>query len=321
MRTLPVCVHCVAWTGSLVRRFGPVALLLPTVALTAAGGSRSSSSVGSDATAFSDYNGVAFALVVQLDTGVPGTTCSESDQKDDVGRDGFPVSKCDADYKPYVSSECDIKSLEIEGDEDFLILACDGLWDTLSPEDAVNVVYAYLTHNNGDTDGVGRCLVEAARSTGSEDNITAVVVFLRPVATLMEEEAQRIAQGQVPDEVPAVLMEKDATPSSINAIFSPPIFTSPFSQFEMSENAKHLNMDDEFTNGEKNRFDIQNDMSFKDQDESVDSTKSSDRLPRDSDSDEGIAVGNDDTQSAKTPNVHDAPTPTAERVSEIEPDV
>lgn len=50
---------------------------------------------------------------------------------------------------------------------------------------------------SGDTDGVGRCLVEAARNTGSEDNITAVVVFLRPVATIMEEEAQRIAQGQV----------------------------------------------------------------------------------------------------------------------------
>lgn len=50
---------------------------------------------------------------------------------------------------------------------------------------------------SGDTDGVGRCLVEAARNTGSDDNITAVVVFLRPVATIMEEEAQRIAQGQV----------------------------------------------------------------------------------------------------------------------------
>lgn len=55
----------------------------------------------------------------------------------------------DREYKPFVSSECDIKSLEIEGDEDFLILACDGLWDTLSAEAAVNVVYAYLTRNDG----------------------------------------------------------------------------------------------------------------------------------------------------------------------------
>ena len=55
----------------------------------------------------------------------------------------------DREYKPFVSSECDIKSLEIEGDEDFLILACDGLWDTLSPDAAVNLVYAYLTRNDG----------------------------------------------------------------------------------------------------------------------------------------------------------------------------
>ncbi|KAK4295985.1 hypothetical protein Pmani_031485, partial [Petrolisthes manimaculis] len=80
-----------------------------------------------------------------------------------------------------------------------------------------------------DTDGVGRCLVEAARTTGSEDNITAVVVFLRPVTTLMEEETQRIAQGQVPEPVPESVLCKDATPSSINAIFSPPIC-----QFEYS---------------------------------------------------------------------------------------
>ncbi|MPC37919.1 Protein phosphatase 1E [Portunus trituberculatus] len=58
---------------------------------------------------------------------------------------------CDREYKPFVSSECDIKSLEIEGDEDFLILACDGLWDTLSPDAAVNLVYAYLTRNDGAT--------------------------------------------------------------------------------------------------------------------------------------------------------------------------
>ncbi|KAF2355774.1 PPM-type phosphatase domain [Trinorchestia longiramus] len=55
----------------------------------------------------------------------------------------------DADYKPFISSECDIKSLEIVGDEDFLILATDGLWDTLSYEEAVSFVYAYLTINQG----------------------------------------------------------------------------------------------------------------------------------------------------------------------------
>ncbi|KAB7498794.1 hypothetical protein Anas_02686 [Armadillidium nasatum] len=74
----------------------------------------------------------------------------------------------------------------------------------------------------GDTDGVGRSLVETARSAGSDDNITAVVVFLRPVSVLMEEETARISQGQVPEAESFVLAQKDAPPPSFNAIFSPP---------------------------------------------------------------------------------------------------
>lgn len=56
----------------------------------------------------------------------------------------------DADYKPFVSSECDVKTLEMVGDEDFLILATDGLWDTITYEEAVTFVYAYLTINQGE---------------------------------------------------------------------------------------------------------------------------------------------------------------------------
>ena len=59
----------------------------------------------------------------------------------------FPAG--DADYKPYVSSDCDIESVEIRGDEDFLILGCDGLWDNLNPDTAVNIVYSYLLQTDG----------------------------------------------------------------------------------------------------------------------------------------------------------------------------
>ena len=42
--------------------------------------------------------------------------------------------------------------MDIEGDEDFLILACDGLWDTLSPDVAVSIVYTYLSTHDGKYD-------------------------------------------------------------------------------------------------------------------------------------------------------------------------
>ncbi|KAK8732938.1 hypothetical protein OTU49_006672 [Cherax quadricarinatus] len=225
----------------------------------------------------------------------------------------------DREYKPYVSSECDIKSLEIEGDEDFLILACDGLWDTLTPEAAVNVVYAYLTHNDGDTEGVGRCLVEAARNKGSEDNITAVVVFLRPVATLMEEEAQRLAQGQVPDPVPAVVLSKDSTPSSINAIFSPPInqfeYNSPtiptYNPFEtespLGEAYNEYNMETEAAAAPTS-------LEFKHGEEPMEGSEAPQVGAHDSDSDEAAAAAAGAQGVAQPFNLHDAPTPTAEEV-------
>ncbi|KAF2352224.1 PPM-type phosphatase domain [Trinorchestia longiramus] len=73
-----------------------------------------------------------------------------------------------------------------------------------------------------DCEGVGRCLVEQARRQGSQDNITAVVVFLRPVDALMEEEAARREAGEIPEGEmdPSWLMKKDAAPSTIYEIFS-----------------------------------------------------------------------------------------------------
>ncbi|CAH2215735.1 jg14690, partial [Pararge aegeria aegeria] len=42
----------------------------------------------------------------------------------------------DAQYKPYVTARPEIAVVELDGDEDFVVVACDGLWDVLS-EDAV----------------------------------------------------------------------------------------------------------------------------------------------------------------------------------------
>ncbi|KAK7076935.1 hypothetical protein SK128_004006 [Halocaridina rubra] len=194
----------------------------------------------------------------------------------------------------------------------------------------MNHAYIYsliFCSSAGDTDGVGRCLVEAARSTGSEDNITAVVVFLRPVATLMEEEGQRIAQGQVPESIPAVLMEKDSTPSSINAIFSPPAFSPPINQFEISENSINKGFTSEDVDtvfGFNNHHDENQDGGVvapvdekehvEGKDEPMEGSEAPIMPPHDSDSDEGLAVGAESTPITQDFNPHDAPTPTAEEV-------
>jgi serine/threonine protein phosphatase PrpC len=59
----------------------------------------------------------------------------------------------DGDYKPYVSADPDVTTVEMNGTEDFLIIACDGLWDTVIPEDAANCVFEALHENKGETRG------------------------------------------------------------------------------------------------------------------------------------------------------------------------
>ena len=55
----------------------------------------------------------------------------------------------DAEYKPYVIAVPDIREIPLDGGEDFLILACDGLWDFLSEDDAARTVYEMVCNNPG----------------------------------------------------------------------------------------------------------------------------------------------------------------------------
>lgn len=55
----------------------------------------------------------------------------------------------DSDYKPYVCAEPEVCEVSLDGSEDFLILACDGLWDFVSTRQAAKAVYDHLAHNPG----------------------------------------------------------------------------------------------------------------------------------------------------------------------------
>ncbi|XP_006832445.1 PREDICTED: protein phosphatase 1E [Chrysochloris asiatica] len=85
----------------------------------------------------------------------------------------------DAEHKPYICGEADSASTVLDGTEDYLILACDGFYDTVNPDEAVKVVSDHLKENNGDSSMVAHKLVASARDAGSSDNITVIVVFLR----------------------------------------------------------------------------------------------------------------------------------------------
>ncbi|EDO44137.1 predicted protein, partial [Nematostella vectensis] len=83
----------------------------------------------------------------------------------------------DAEHKPFISGEPDVAEYALDGEQEFVILACDGLWDTVKPEQAIKLVKEHIASGNDRCD-VAKVLVDEAKQEGSSDNISVLVVFL-----------------------------------------------------------------------------------------------------------------------------------------------
>ncbi|KAM8742100.1 protein phosphatase 1E isoform 1-T2 [Acanthopagrus schlegelii] len=119
----------------------------------------------------------------------------------------------DSEHKPYICGDADHAVFPLDGTEDYLILACDGFWDTVGPDEAVRVVSDHLQENTGDTTMVAHKLVASARDAGSSDNITVIVVFLRdprsPPPNSAEEDEEGVVEGEVEEEEVAEVEEEE----------------------------------------------------------------------------------------------------------------
>ena len=79
--------------------------------------------------------------------------------------------------KEYVSIAPYVCVQQLSRQDDALIVACDGLWDKITYEEAANEVAKH--RKNGLTpQQAAEELVKLAYEKGSQDNITAVVVYL-----------------------------------------------------------------------------------------------------------------------------------------------
>lgn len=81
----------------------------------------------------------------------------------------------DIDCTPYVTHAPQIYHYKQSKSDKFLILACDGLWDILSNQDAVDFVNTLLLNNK--KCNYAKELAEHALNKGSLDNITVIVYF------------------------------------------------------------------------------------------------------------------------------------------------
>lgn len=98
-----------------------------------------------------------------------------------VGLSALQVTRSigDDDLKPAVTAEPEITESTLSAEDEFLVMASDGLWDVISSRDVINIIKDTVKEP-------GMCskrLATEAVERGSKDNITVIVVFLRPVST------------------------------------------------------------------------------------------------------------------------------------------
>jgi len=82
----------------------------------------------------------------------------------------------DLDCCPYVTHLPQIYKYKISSSDKFIIFACDGLWDVLSNQDAIEFINELILKNF--KGNYAKSLAEHAYNSGSLDNITTIVYFL-----------------------------------------------------------------------------------------------------------------------------------------------
>ena len=87
----------------------------------------------------------------------------------------------DLDSKPFISVKPDIFRYKISNKDQFMVIACDGLWDVIDNQEAVNYVISQcydLEYNRINKKiNISRMLADLALQKGSTDNVTVITIF------------------------------------------------------------------------------------------------------------------------------------------------
>ncbi|KAL2898601.1 putative protein phosphatase 2C 25 [Bienertia sinuspersici] len=85
----------------------------------------------------------------------------------------------DRQLKQWVIAEPETKVLKIKSDDEFLILASDGLWDKVTNQEAVDIAHPLCTGSNK-TQPLAACkkLIDLSVSRGSLDDVSVMVIQL-----------------------------------------------------------------------------------------------------------------------------------------------
>lgn len=84
----------------------------------------------------------------------------------------------DRSERPHVVADPDVTFVSMqEGEDNFIVVATDGLWDVFGSQDAVEFVAA-LRQAGNELERIATLMVEEALRRGTYDNITVVIIWL-----------------------------------------------------------------------------------------------------------------------------------------------
>jgi serine/threonine protein phosphatase PrpC len=93
----------------------------------------------------------------------------------------------DSPLKPYVTAEPRIVEGWLGRENNWVVLACDGVWDVLSPEEVLTLV-----RSAGNAQSAAEVIKNNALDKGSMDNITVLVLDLREYTRGLERDRMQI---------------------------------------------------------------------------------------------------------------------------------
>jgi serine/threonine protein phosphatase PrpC len=115
-------------------------------------------------------------------TACGGTLARDAAGRWRVGAAGVAVTRGMGDFDcrdDGVTPEPEVARVQLCPDDDFLVLACDGMWDVLNEEQVAALVAATVKEPGM----IAKRLVAEALARGSGDNITVIVALLREMST------------------------------------------------------------------------------------------------------------------------------------------
>lgn len=82
----------------------------------------------------------------------------------------------DVSDKKFVIGDADVESWDLDGSEDYLVVACDGIWDVMTGDEIVECVDDHF-NRGGEKSKTAEVIVNVSKSKGSGDNMTCIVMF------------------------------------------------------------------------------------------------------------------------------------------------